>query len=243
MTKKVLLVGESWLSSATHYKGFDQFGSVTFHKGCQPLIDALKDTDYALTHMPAHDAQDDFPFDIEGIREWDIIILSDIGASTFLLPQRVWVHSQTAPNRLRLLKQWVEEGGKLVMAGGYFSFQGIDGKARWRNTAVEEVLPVTCHPWDDRIEIPEGAKADLVAPGHALLKDMPADWPPVLGVNEVMLKDGAELVARLPEDQGGIRFWPVGAMARGVRWSGPRTCRRIGCRPNSAPGRGIASFG
>ena len=62
MTKKVLLVGESWLSSATHYKGFDQFGSVTFHKGCQPLIDALKDTDYALTHMPAHDAQDDFPF-------------------------------------------------------------------------------------------------------------------------------------------------------------------------------------
>ena len=102
MTKKVLLVGESWLSSATHYKGFDQFGSVTFHKGCQPLIDALKDTDYALTHMPAHDAQDDFPFDIEGIREWDIIILSDIGASTFLLPQRVWVHSQTAPNRLRL---------------------------------------------------------------------------------------------------------------------------------------------
>ena len=65
MTKKVLLVGESWLSSATHYKGFDQFGSVTFHKGCQPLIDALKDTDYALTHMPAHAAQDDFPIDIE----------------------------------------------------------------------------------------------------------------------------------------------------------------------------------
>ena len=27
MTKKVLLVGESWVSSATHYKGFDQFGS------------------------------------------------------------------------------------------------------------------------------------------------------------------------------------------------------------------------
>ena len=26
--KNLLLVGESWMSSATHYKGFDQFGSV-----------------------------------------------------------------------------------------------------------------------------------------------------------------------------------------------------------------------
>lgn len=205
MTKKVLLVGESWVSSATHYKGFDQFGSVTFHTGCQPLIDACKGSDYEVTHMPAHEAQDGFPFDMEGIRQWDIIIISDIGASTFLLPQRVWVHSQTAPNRLRLLKQWVEEGGSLVMAGGYFSFQGIDGKARWRNTAVEEVLAVKCHPWDDRIEIPEGAQAELVAPEHPILQGMPALWPPVLGVNEVMLKDdpAVQLLARLPADQGG----------------------------------------
>ena len=35
--KKVLLAGESWVSSATHYKGFDQFGSVTFHLGAEPL--------------------------------------------------------------------------------------------------------------------------------------------------------------------------------------------------------------
>ncbi len=38
--KKVLLVGESWISSATHYKGFDQFGSVTFHLGAEPLVKA-----------------------------------------------------------------------------------------------------------------------------------------------------------------------------------------------------------
>lgn len=31
--KKVLLVGETWMSSSTHFKGFDQFGSVTFHSG------------------------------------------------------------------------------------------------------------------------------------------------------------------------------------------------------------------
>ena len=38
---RVLLAGESWLSAATHYKGFDQFGSVTFHRGAEPLVQAL----------------------------------------------------------------------------------------------------------------------------------------------------------------------------------------------------------
>ena len=36
--KNLLLVGESWMSSATHYKGFDQFGSVTFHLGAEPFV-------------------------------------------------------------------------------------------------------------------------------------------------------------------------------------------------------------
>jgi uncharacterized membrane protein len=221
MTKKILLVGESWVSAATHYKGFDQFGSVTYHTGCQPLINAMQGTDYAVTHMPAHEAQDGFPFTIEEIRVWDVIILSDIGASTLLLPQKVWMQSQTVPNRLRLLKQWVEEGGSLVMAGGYLSFQGIDGKARWRNTAVEDVLPVRCYPWDDRVEIPEGATAELVAPSHPLVQGMGEEWPPVLGVNEVLVKDGMEIIAQLPADQGGHPLLIAGSFGKGrsVVWT------------------------
>ncbi len=38
--------------------------------------------------------------------------------------------------------------------GGYYSFQGIDGRARWRKTPIEDVLPVTCLAYDDRIEMP-----------------------------------------------------------------------------------------
>ena len=34
--KKVLLVGETWVSAATHYKGFDNFSSATFHSGAAP---------------------------------------------------------------------------------------------------------------------------------------------------------------------------------------------------------------
>ena len=42
-SKKILLAGESWVSAATHHKGWDHFGSVTFHLGAEPLVEALKD--------------------------------------------------------------------------------------------------------------------------------------------------------------------------------------------------------
>jgi uncharacterized membrane protein len=151
MTKKVLLVGESWVSAATHYKGFDQFGSVTFHLGAEPLVKALKGSEFDLTYMPAHEAVEKFPFDMAGLDGYRAIILSDIGSNSLLLPPAVWLQSRTVPNRLKLIKAWVEKGGGLLMVGGYFSFQGIDGRARWRRTPVEDVLPVTCLPYDDRV--------------------------------------------------------------------------------------------
>ncbi|KJZ30146.1 cytoplasmic protein [Paracoccus sp. S4493] len=215
MTTRVLLVGESWTTSETHYKGFDQFGSVRFHTGATPLLEAMKDSDFQIDYMTAHDAAEGFPFAMEGLAPYDIIILSDIGANTFLLPPDVWLRSKTVPNRLRLLKEWVAQGGNLLMIGGYFSFQGIDGRARWRGTAVEDTLPVTCHPWDDRVEIPEGAQADILLPDHPVMAEMPAAWPPILGVNEVMVRDGATVVARLPEDQGGHPLLVLGQHGQG----------------------------
>ncbi len=215
MGTRVLLVGESWVSSATHYKGFDQFGSVTFHLGAEPLVEALKGSDFELTYMPAHEAVEKFPFDMDGLDAWDVIILSDIGANSFLLPPAVWLRSETVPNRLRLIKAWVEKGGGLLMCGGYFSFQGMDGKARWRKTPVEDVLPVTCHPWDDRVEMPEGAVAEIVEPAHSVLKGLEGAWPFVLGVNEVVPKDNGLVLARLPEDQGGHPLLVLGGHGKG----------------------------
>ena len=216
MTTRVLLVGESWVSSATHYKGFDQFGSVTFHLGAEPLVAALKGSAFELTYMTAHDAVEKFPFEMEGLDEYDVIILSDIGANSFLLPPAVWLRSQTVPNRLRLIKAWVERGGGLLMVGGYLSFQGIDGKARWRKTPVEDVLPVTCQPWDDRVEMPEGAVPEVLQPDHPVLAGLGGDWPFVLGVNEVELRPGAQVLARIPEEQGGAPASYFGWVRRGT---------------------------
>lgn len=215
MTKKVLLVGESWISSATHYKGFDQFGSVTFHLGAEPLVKALKGSEYELTYMTAHEAVDQFPYEMAGLDGYDAIILSDIGANSLLLPPAVWLHSRTVPNRLKLIKAWVEKGGALLMVGGYFSFQGIDGKARWRRTPVEDTLPVTCLPYDDRVEIPEGAVADVLKPDHPVMAGLGGNWPLLLGVNEVEVREGAEVIARLPEDQGGHPLLVLGSHGKG----------------------------
>ena len=53
--RKVLLAGESWDSAATHYKGHDQFASVTYHLGAEPLVEALHVSEFELTYLPGHE--------------------------------------------------------------------------------------------------------------------------------------------------------------------------------------------
>lgn len=221
--KKVLLVGESWVSSATHYKGFDQFGSVTFHTGNKRFMTGMKDGPYNVTHMPAHEAAEAFPTTAKGLDIYDVIILSDIGANTLLLHPDVWLRGERTPNRIKLLADWTQRGGGLIMIGGYFSFQGIDGKARWHKTAVEAALPVTCLTCDDRVEIPEGCTPVVNAASHPILKGVEDTWPYLLGVNEVQLKtsDDVELILSLPEDQRGLPLLVSGSYGKGrtVAWT------------------------
>jgi uncharacterized membrane protein len=174
--------------------------------------------------MPAHEAAADFPMSIEAMRAYDAVILSDIGSNTLLLHPDVWIHGKPVPNRLKLLRDYVASGGGLMMIGGYYSFQGINGGARYHRTPIEDVLPVTCHPFDDRIEVPEGFKAEVVGPGdHPILGGLGKDWPILLGVNEVVLKPGSdvELLARLPESEGGHPLLVTGRHGKGraIAWT------------------------
>jgi uncharacterized membrane protein len=220
---KILLVGESWISSATHFKGFDSFGSTTFHLGAEPLVTALADSSFELEYMTAHDAVARFPFEREGLNSYAAVVLSDIGANSILLPQEVWLQGKAMPNRLKLLRDWVYQGGGLVMVGGYLSFQGIDGKARWRNTPVEQALPVHCLPYDDRIEVPEGFRPVLTVKDHPILRGLDQEWPLLLGANEVKLKQGIafEMLAQLPDEEGGHPLLVTGKFGSGrsVAWT------------------------
>jgi uncharacterized membrane protein len=221
---KVLLVGESWVTSATHFKGWDQFGSVTFHLGAEPFVAALKGSEFEVTYMPAHEAANAFPFSMEGLNEYQVVILSDIGANSLLLHPDVWLHGKPVPNRLKLIREWTAGGGGLVMMGGYFSFQGIDGRARWRGTPVEDALPVTCLPYDDRVEVPEGFRAELVGSNdHPILAGLGGDWPILLGANEVHVRNrpDVEVLAKLPDEHGGHPLLVTGAVGKGrsVVWT------------------------
>jgi len=212
---KVLLVGESWVSAATHYKGFDHFGSVTFHLGAEPLVAALRDSAFELTYMPSHEAAEAFPFTLDALGAYKAILLSDIGANTLLLSPSVWLNGKPVANRLKLIGEWTRTGGGLAMIGGYLSFQGIDGRARWGRTPIEAALPVSCLPYDDRLEIPEGFAPDVVDATHPVVQGLGTDWPVLLGANEVTPKADGHVVARLPADQGGHPLLVTGTHGSG----------------------------
>lgn len=218
---KLLLVGESWVSSASHFKGFDQFGSVTFHTGADRFVAGMEKAGIDVTYMKAHEAAEGFPYTQEELDAYDVLMLSDIGANTLLLPPDVWLRGERVPNRLTMIERWVHGGGGLIMIGGYMTFQGIDGRGRWHRTAVERALPVTCLPYDDRVEIPEGAVPEIVQPDHPLLADVPSDWPYLLGVNEITPRDGSKVALRLPEAQGGLPLLVSGQHGAGrtVAWA------------------------
>jgi uncharacterized membrane protein len=197
---RVLVVGETWISQATHTKGFDSFASGTYHSGLEPLRAALEAHGVEVEHMPAHSAAEDFPLSLEGLAAWDAIVLSDIGADTLLLHPDVWLRGLRVPNRLQLLHDWVLGGGGLAMAGGYLSFQGIGGKARYRDTPVEAVLPCTIDPFDDRVEAPQGVEPVAVGGDHPILAGVAGAWPALLGYNRVTLRPDATLLARVGDD-------------------------------------------
>lgn len=217
MPKKILLAGESWTSTATHIKGWDQFPSVTHHRGADEFLAVVANEEFAFTYMPCHEAAESFPTDAAALDQYDAVILSDIGANTLLLPTAVWIHSRRVPNRLKALRDYVSRGGGLIMVGGYYSFQGINGGARYRGTAVEEVLPVSIHPYDDRLELPEGIHPQIApdAGGHAVLAGVGSELPYVLGVNEVKAKPDASVLLALPDEEGGHPLLAVGQYGEG----------------------------
>lgn len=153
---KTLLIGESWMVHTVETKGFDQFSFDYYGEGTEYIKPVLSQGDFEFYHMPSHRVSYDFPDSAEGLKEYDAIIISDVGANTFLLPVETFLQCNRTPNKLQIIKEYVENGGGLCMAGGYLSFMGIEGKGKYYGSVLEEVLPVNFQNCDDRMEHPEG---------------------------------------------------------------------------------------
>ena len=200
MSKRILIAGESWTVHSIHQKGFDSFTTTEYAEGVRWLRDALEAGGWTVDYQPAHVAARDFPMTAEALAAYDVVMLSDIGANTLLLHPDTFARSQVLPNRLAAIRDYVRNGGGLVMIGGYMTFQGIEGKARYAGSAVEEALPVTLHPHDDRGEAPQGATPHVSDPSHPIVAGLPAQWPDLLGYNEVAAKPDSEVVVRVGGD-------------------------------------------
>jgi uncharacterized membrane protein len=184
----VLLAGETWMTQTTHVKGVDFFTQTGYGDGTKWLRRALEGGGNRFVHLPNHLAIEQFPAAVEELDPYDLLILSDIGANTLLLHPATTVDSAATPNRLGVVRDYVRAGGSLLMVGGYMSFQGIDGKARYHSTPVEECLPVKMLPGlDDRVEMPQGFRPRVSAGAreHPVLAGLPDEFPMMLFYNEV----------------------------------------------------------
>jgi uncharacterized membrane protein len=196
----VLLVGESWFTYSIHQKGFDSFTTAEYTEGAADFIAAVEGFGGSLRYIPAHRVDAGFPSDAAGLAGVDVVVVSDVGANTFLLGKATFARSEVVPNRLATLAAWVRDGGALLMIGGYMSFSGIDGKARYGRSPLADVLPVTIDDHDDRVEVPEGFTAQVVRPDHAAVAGIPSHWPRLLGYNRVHPKPGSEVLVQRDAD-------------------------------------------
>jgi uncharacterized membrane protein len=207
---RVLFAGESWMTHSIHVKGFDSFETSSYHEGGTQMIAALRGGGIDVVYQPSHVAMDSFPFTREEIDRFDVVILSDIGANTLLLPDRVIIRSEVSPNRLQLIHDFVMDGGGFLMVGGYLTFQGIQAKGNYKGTPVEDVLPVEFSASDDRCEQPQGVTPTIAKPDHPVVAGL-SNWPRFLGYNRAKERADAHVLARFGADP----FIAVRSIGRG----------------------------
>jgi len=208
---RVLIAGESWTIHSIHQKGFDSFTTTEYAEGVAWLRSALEAHGHVVDFMPSHVASRSFPATAAALAAYDCVLLSDIGANTLLLHPDTFSKSVRMPNRLEALRDYVLQGGGLVMVGGYMTFQGIDGKARYHESPVETVLPAIMRAGDDRVEAPQGLTPDVLLPGHEMLAGIDGPWPALLGLNAVEPAPNAQLLATA----GGYPLLLAGTYGRG----------------------------
>lgn len=231
---RVLIAGESWVTFATHVKGVDSFTLSSYVEGVGPLKEALESRGHEVTHLPAHAVPDGFPDGPESLGAYDVVVLSDIGSNSILLPRAVTERSERHPNRLLALAEWTKAGGGLLMVGGYLSFTGFEAKAAFRGTPVEDVLPVSCIVGDDRVEAPQGGVPDVLVADHPALGGAGASWPHLLGWNRTVVKDSATVLATIDDDPlvvvagAGSGRSAVFTSDCGPHWAPPDFCEHWG---------------
>jgi uncharacterized membrane protein len=205
MAVNVLYVGDSETVISRYAVGADVFEQAYFNDNGRYLRDALAGRDdVRVRHIIPANVPAEFPTTSAELAAYDVVIFSDVGYNSMLFYPGLTPPYQypLGPDRCRLVADFVRAGGGFVMVGGYLSFAGFNGIARYHGTPIEAILPVAISPYDDRVEVVEGFRFDVVDPAHAIVAGI--DWAgarfTMCGYNRVTLKPDARLIARYGDD-------------------------------------------
>jgi uncharacterized membrane protein len=196
---KILFAGEAIYMTTTIYKGWDSFNMGRYTEHGTFFINALKENGISYDYIPTNKVAEEFPWTLGELKEYDVIAVSDVGSDTFLISEKTMAGEKT-PNRLKLIEQYVKEGGGFLMWGGYLSFTGLFGKAFYKNTPIETILPVSLMQTDDRVEVPEGFLPRIKEKDHPILKGIPSNWEGwFLSYNRLIPKKDATVICDIKE--------------------------------------------
>ncbi len=197
---KVLYVGDSEVVLNRYLVGADVIEQSYFNDNGRWFRPAMaSEPTVTVRHITPHGVPSEFPTTLAELQAYDVLIFSDVGYNSLifyagLAPPYTY---PLGPDRVGMVRAFVESGGGFLMVGGYLSFAGINGIARWADTDVETVLPVTIAHHDDRVELTQGFRFELDLPDHPIVAGIPwseSNWT-LCGYNRTTLKPSATQVA------------------------------------------------
>jgi uncharacterized membrane protein len=204
-TIKALYVGDSEVVLNRYLVGADVIEQSYFNDNGRWFREAMAaEPGIEVRHIPPHGVATEFPATLDDLKRYDVVIFSDVGYNSMifypgLTPPYVY---PLGPDRVGMVRAFVEQGGGFLMVGGYLSFAGLNGIARWADTNIETILPVNIAHHDDRVEVTQGFRFEVRQPEHPIVAGLPwkdADWT-LCGYNRVTLKQGAALIASYQDD-------------------------------------------
>ncbi len=194
---KILYAGDYALISHTYIKGMNSWTSGEAFDERNFLLEPMKaDTELEINYLPTPYISKDFPCTKEELGKYDVVMISDVGTDTLLLYPDIF-KIPMGENRLKLISEYVKEGGGFMAVGGWMSFGGKMGQGKFHGTLLEDVLNINCSPYDDRVEVPEGLKYNPVKAEHPLIEGMDWDKSPLLflGYNQFEARDKDGVIA------------------------------------------------
>ena len=202
---KVLYVGDSEIVLNRYLVGADVIEQSYFNDNGRYFREAMaSQPTVEVRHITPHGVATEFPVTLSELQAYDIVIFSDVGYNSLIFYPGLTPPYQypLGPDRIGMVRAFVEQGGGFLMVGGYLSFAGLNGIARWSGTDVETLLPVSIASQDDRAELVQGFRFSIDQPDHPIVTGLPwesADWT-LCGYNKVALKPGATQVASYQGD-------------------------------------------